>query len=91
MGKRIQFMAQHCKYYRLYTKMVPTIIDIICRVKGTNMDHGTNIASGLFSVSKKHYLQETIRNIQREQKNIVVSILRQRCRLKESYPCFSKM
>ncbi len=32
------------------------------------MGHGTNIGSGLFSVSKKHYLPETIRNIQREQK-----------------------
>ncbi len=32
------------------------------RVKGTNM------GSGLFSVNKKHYLPETIRNIQTEQK-----------------------
>ncbi len=32
------------------------------------MGHGTNMGSGLFSVSKKHYLPETIRNIQREQK-----------------------
>ncbi len=36
-------------------------------VKGTNAGHGTNMGSGLFSVSKKHYLPETIRNIQREQ------------------------
>ncbi len=32
------------------------------------MGHSTNIGSGLFSVSKRHYLPETIRNIQREQK-----------------------
>ncbi len=32
------------------------------------MDHGINMGSGLFSVSNKHYLPETIRNIQREQK-----------------------
>ncbi len=41
---------------------------LISRVKGTNMGHGTNMGSSLFSVSKKHYLLETIRNIQREQK-----------------------
>ncbi len=40
------------------------------RVKGTNMGHGTNMGRDLFSISKKHYLSETIRNIQREQKNI---------------------
>ncbi len=40
----------------------------IDRVKGTNMGYGTNMGSGLFSVSKKHYLPETIRNIQIEQK-----------------------
>ncbi len=38
------------------------------RLKGTNMGHGTNMDSGLFSVSKKHYLPETLRNIQREEK-----------------------
>ncbi len=38
------------------------------KVKGTNLNHGTDMSSGLFSVSKKHYLPETIRNIQREQK-----------------------
>ncbi len=32
------------------------------------MGHGTNIGSGLFSVSKEHYPPERIRNIQREQK-----------------------
>ncbi len=32
------------------------------------MGHGTNMGSGLLLVSKKHYLPETIRNIQREQK-----------------------
>ncbi len=41
-----------------------------CRVKGTNVGHGTNMGSGLFSVNKKHCLPETIRNIQREQKKI---------------------
>ncbi len=35
---------------------------IISIVKGTNM------GSGLFVVSKKHYLPETVRNIRREQK-----------------------
>ncbi len=40
------------------------------RVKGTNIGHGKNMGSDLFSVSKKHYLPETIRNIQREQKKI---------------------
>ncbi len=38
------------------------------KVKGTNMGHGANMGNGLFSVNKKHYLSETIRNIQREQK-----------------------
>ncbi len=40
----------------------------VCRVNGTNM--GTCSVS----VSKKHYLLETIRNIQREQKNIMVLV-----------------
>ncbi len=37
------------------------------------MGHGINMGNGLFSVSKKHYLPEKIRNIQRElkKKNIV--------------------
>ncbi len=32
------------------------------------MDHDTNMGSGLFSVSKKRYLPETIMNIKREEK-----------------------
>ncbi len=56
------------------------------RIEGT-----TNMGSGLFLVSKKHYLPETIRNIQREQKKHIVPILWQQCHLNESYPCFSKV
>ncbi len=54
------------------------------------MDHGTNMGSGLFSVSKKHYLPETIRKIQREQKKTLVPILWQLCRLKENIFVFQK-
>ncbi len=50
-------------------------IHFITRVKGTNMDHGTNMGSGLFLVSKKRYLPETKRNIQREQRKHIVPIL----------------
>ncbi len=39
------------------------------------MGHGTNMGSGLFLVSKKHYLPEAIRNIQREQKKHLVPII----------------
>ncbi len=54
------------------------------------MGHGTNMGSGFFSVSKKHYLPETIRNIRENKKKHLVSILWQQVHLEESYPFFQK-
>ncbi len=62
--------AQSSEYKnRLENYGISTIFIGLIRYGPTNNRvNGTDMGSGLFLVSKKHYLPETIRNIQREQK-----------------------